>query len=497
MNSTGFDLVAKNIQSQRLRLVADYSSSQRSLIEALYKACLRLQGEMVNYVKVTTYGESADICDKIYKWYKDHYVNKTGKTKNSGISKNITPKNIENASYHFDVPYEKRQFEKYLVKEVMPSRNEDFLAFILHVAVAFFFKTTELEEILQKYGFQRLNVRNIHHLAIYATLSKFWNEYDKTKQLPDSRRDNPFASVRLLYEQARDILNAAKIEAEVTHEEKKRFAEDSTQWIRDELIASKKLSHQNLLNYVKEYAGSFTMQHKTILNDHHKFASLFRYLFDKPARNDTVGVSESDFSFYAFTNQFCCAHTEKKFREKLFNQIDKNNKHPTRELMICFWLYACCFAYVDGVYVDKNIFDQMTRRLKQYNATWEDEIKKFYSHNILNVNGFLNGNTKRKLYFNGADVVDRINSKLREHYKWGMLDCRSAFDYYISQLENLEFAIDIQGKPFDVKYDGKLVKTSLSYPDALPCTLAVVFEFFEQLKVYEEYPLACKMYDQI
>jgi len=82
MNSTGFDLVAKNIQSQRLRLVADYSSSQRNLIEALYKAYLRLQGEMVNYVKVTTYGESADICDKIYKWYKDHYVNKTGKTKN-------------------------------------------------------------------------------------------------------------------------------------------------------------------------------------------------------------------------------------------------------------------------------------------------------------------------------------------------------------------------------------------------------------------------------
>ena len=135
------------------------------------------------------------------------------------------------------------------------------------------------------------------------------------------------------------------------------------------------------------------MRHKTILDDHHQFASLFRYILDKPY----LGLANiSDYSFYAFTNNFCCTHSKKKFREKVFDQIDKYGKHPTRELIICFWLYALCFAYSDGVEIEANVFDNIVQKLSQFNSEWADEIKQYYNDGSLDVISFINNKKVEK-----------------------------------------------------------------------------------------------------
>ena len=194
MSSCNFSFIAKTIYEQRRNMRISYAKSQRSLIKTLYTAYVRLVEQATTSFLIETEGDAMNACDEIYEWYSGRYVDKK-KTQIRGISKNITYKNTYEGplsrisvyrksdgvqkretkdlygTYYFNEPYEKRQFEKYLVKPETPRRNEDFLAFILHTAVAFLLKPTELDVVLKEYGFQPLHVRNIHHLAIYITLS--------------------------------------------------------------------------------------------------------------------------------------------------------------------------------------------------------------------------------------------------------------------------------------------------------------------------------------
>lgn len=511
MSCSDFSSIARTIYEHR-NLKISYANTQRSLIKTLYAAYVRLAEQSAMPLFIETEGDAINACDIIYEWYSDHYYDKK-KPQNRGISKNITFKNTYRSplstisvyrkvdgvqkretkdlygTYYFNEPYEKRQFEKYLVKPEMPKRNEDFLAFILHTAVAFFLKPEELNIVLKEYGFQQLHVRNIHHLAIYVTLSRYWKPVG-SPDLLDTAKDNPFDYVRSLYDQARIVINEATPEVKL-----RVFPNDQTNWIREQLLKADALRHDNYLAVIKENAGSFTMRHKTILDDHHKFASLFRFIFDKPY----LGVANiSDFSFYAFTNNFCCTHSEKKFREKIFDQIDKFGKHPTRELMICFWLYALCFAYTDGVGIEANVFDNIVKRLGQYNIEWADKINYYYDDGYLDVISYINnGKVEKKAYFKGADIVELIDAKLRNHYKWGTLDSRNPFDFYIDQLKYLEFGINSEGNPFNIRYKGETIRFRQPFPPTVPCTIAVIFELFMQLKVYDEYPLACNIYEQI
>ena len=514
MSCGDFSSIAKTIYEHR-NLKISYANTQRSLIKMLYAAYIRLVDQSAMPLHIETEGDAMNVCDIIYEWYSDHYYDKK-KPQNRGISKNITFKNTYESplstisvyhkvdgvqvrktkdlygTYYFHEPYEKRQFEKYLVKPEMPKRNEDFLAFILHTAVAFFLKPAELDAVLKEYGFQQLHVRNIHHLAIYMTLSRYWQRPDSNDFL-DKEKDNPFDHVKLLYDQARIIVN------EVDPVNNQRvFQTDQTNWIRKQLISLGVLRHDNFLDIIKDNVGSFTMRHKTILDDHHRFAALFRYLYSQPSNGSESREEEREYSFYSFTKYFCCEHSEKKFREKIFDQIEKYGKHPTRELLICFWLYALCFAYVDGVYIEDSTYKGIVRKLSHFSKQWAEEIESYFKHNYLNVLGFLYGKPlRKKTYFKGEDIVDVIRDKLSTHYEWGTLDARNGFDYYIDQLKYLEFGIDINGHPYDIRYCGRPVRFSISCPDTVPGAVVVIFEFFKQLKLYEEYPLECNLYEQI
>lgn len=488
-----------------------YGQTRRTLIKALYASLLRLKtgNPGMTAPEIATEGDAMNLCDELYEWYAARYVPGDRETQNRGISKNVSFKNTYNGplsqisvyrmeggkqvrstknlygTYYFHEPYEKRQFEKYLVRAKAPARNEDFLAFILHMAVAFLLETGELDAILKEYGFQPLHVRNIHHLAIYTTLSEY-------RKGPNPREaENPFDQVKRLYDQARDVLNGESGERKV-------FGQDHTQWIRERLFLEGELKKSSYLSIIQNNTGSFTMRHRTILDDHHKFASVFRFLLTDSGEGDPRKSSGRDYSFYAFTDSFCCAHSEKKFREKLFDQIDKYGKHPTRELMICFWLYTLCFAYTDGVYVGDNALAGMVRKLGQYDRSWAAQIPQFCDCSYLNVSGFLSGRRMpKKTVFRGADLVDFIRAKLRDHYHWGTLDSRNDFDYYIEQLKDLDFQLDFNDRPADIRFRGLRVAFDGPFPDEVPGALVVVFEFFRQLKAYTEYPLECSMYEQI
>lgn len=515
MNSCNMASIAKMIYEKKAKQNIPYSQSQRSLIIRIYNAYLYLTAAKPASVEIVTEGDAWDACDEIYKWYAKRYIDKGAKKKDTrGISKNVTIKDVSEGTYDFDKTYEKRQFDKYfgLIDGKKPTRNEDFLAFILHVAVAFYLKPEDIDTVLREYGFQQLHVRNIHHLAIYVTLSQL-----SLKPKTEALQTNPFKQVRLHYEIARAILNEQdpmgvieQFEAKTEHWKdlfgrkamELVFEEDQTRWIREKHFGKdkqyKELSSENFVGLIEQNNASFTMRHKTILDDHHKFASLFRYLFDKTTQSEEETDDESNFSFYSFTNSFCCKHTQKKFREKIFDQVDKYGKHPTRELMVCYWLYALCLAYIDGVYLEDYAYRGIIKKLSLFDKSWTENIKQHYRYNYLNAIGFVRGeSTKKETYFKGEDVVDFIREKLCNHYKWGTLDSRNEFDYYIEQLSNLEFEIEYTGQPINMKFNGLPVQFSKPIPDNVPCTLVVVFELFKQLKTFDEYPLKCNIYEQM
>ena len=159
----------------------------------------------------------------------------------------------------------------------------------------------------------------------------------------------------------------------------------------------------------------------------------------------------------------------------------------------CTWgavptLAACTASTYKGI----------VRKLSHFSKQWAEEIESYFKHNYLNVLGFLYGKPlRKKTYFKGEDIVDVIRDKLSTHYEWGTLDARNGFDYYIDQLKYLEFGIDINGHPYDIRYCGQPVRFSISCPDTVPGAVVVIFEFFKQLKLYEEYPLECNLYEQI
>lgn len=457
------------------------------LIHKIYNAYLHMNGKRET-LRILTEGDRMNACDEIYDWYAKKYVKKgRNEENNQGISKNITFKSVLYGTYHFNKPYKKNQFVKYLVKDKLPARNEDFLAFILHTAVAFLLEPAELDAILRAYGFHQLHGRNIHHLAIYAVLSQ-----SERKPKTVALKINPFEQVKTLYNNARDILSKDEPEGPV-----ELFKEDYTKWSRKALF-TEELRDEGFFKIIREHRVSLTMRRKTILDDHHKFAAVFQHIFDRPNQVYTKSMDETEYSFYAFTNSFCCGHSKKSFRNKLFDQIDKYGKHPTRELMICYWLYALCFAYSDGAYLERRSYNAIVRKLKQYDAGWEQYIKECCKDSQLDVIKFVDGEPfSPKARFIGADIIDFIRSKISDHYEWGTLDNRNPFDWCIGQLAGLEFWIDDDGRPYNITYKGRNVHFSTRFPVTVPAPLAVIFAFLNHLKALNEYPLACSMYEQI
>jgi hypothetical protein len=481
--------------------------ADNSLFRMLYDAYCRSSGSKIPFADIARNGDYAKACSDLFSWYESRYAITFGmKSGTQGQKRTVTHSSTD---YSFDLLYgDDRQFKSYLLTPLPQSGSQDLFSFVLHTAVAFMVSPLTLDAVLQQLGFHPLHVRNIHHLAIYSVLLSTENQIPA----PDF---NPFARVRELYSSGCALLDTPGTAVEVGF----RYADQQTRAIRDALFVKKALESQNFEALVSMNQNELTMRHSLILEDFHKLSGVFLNIYDC-AEADPAFPSdpryENHYSFYAFVERYCKENLKRrKFREQLTSMIDNNGKHPTRNVLILLWLYAYCFSFTPGVFLEKTVFTKIEKQIRKNHPALAAQAKHYYQHNIFDVYGFIIGSRQRELpeVFDGADFIADINEKLLLRYGWGQLNAKLPFDYYILKLKDLEIRMDPfreAGRCEGIFYGSAKLADKYDWPDNVPCPLAVITDLLSQLKTvlanlpYRSFreeagdcPLKTALYEQI
>lgn len=444
-------------------------------------------------------------------------------------------------TYDFDTLYNWKQFEKYLLSndaDVM--LNSDACDFILHTAVAFLLKPKDLDEILQTYGFQRLHVKNIHHLAIYVTLGE-------AQTVGIENENNPFQCVRDLYNSARELLNYERDPAphKPSDDEIQVFSSDSTRIIQKFLIENKNLHRENFLTFIGNHSTTYNMRHRRLLLEHKKLVDLFAVLYDNQTnfnqeqspdeeQNALWEVQESQYCLYMFICRFCEPFKHKELNRRLYGEIKKGLSHPTREIMIILWMYAYCFLFrpniatngslenkipfsrIDGTDVSQYPFQAFIEKTQSriVERIYGDEPNRFslsqtfYALEVLAyltdengpLSGFGNGDIVVR-EFSGDELIAFLNEKLRD-YAWGAdaLSEKRKFDANILSLKGLRIRFDDSfDNVKDIWFRGaKVLFDKDILVDNVPAPLVLITDLFGRAKsTANDYPLKCKLYEQL
>lgn len=483
--------------------VSSADPSRNMLFEMLYNACQRRLGISKAYSELSyENGDHYEACAQLFSWYTNRYGTQLNMYKGSKGQKRTV--GLTDEDYTFDRLYcDDRQFRNYLETELPHSGSQDLLAFVLHTAVAFMVPLEELDAVLQYLGFHPLHVKKIHHLSIAYVL---------LRGHPDGADAdfNPFAEVKKLYFKAREILNTSDIPAKEAYS----YADLETRMIRDMLLRNKGLVSQNFENLVARNRKALNMRHSMILEDFHRLSAVFIHIFDSDADTETFDYPDEAYSFYCFVKKFCKEEKllRKKYREQLTGMINLKQKHPTRNVLILLWLYAYCFAFLPGIYIDKRIFIRITKQLQKTDPKWATEAKTYYHDEYFDVFGFLTNQPKRSVSqtFRGSDFITFINEKLLLRYGWGPLNDKIPFDYYIHKLEKMMLRIAPSGRCSGASYDSCPLEGLVEAVDNVPFPLVAVTQLFDILRqLHTEKaarskrikispcPLKCGLYEQL
>lgn len=477
--------------------------SRNMLFEMLYNTCQRRLGISKMYGELSyENGDHYKACAQLFSWYTNRYGTQLNMPKGSKGQKRTA--GLSDDDYTFDRLYcDDRQFRNYLETDLPQSGSQDLLAFVLHTAVAFMVPLAELDAVLQHLGFHPLHVKNIHHLAIAYVLLRGY---------PDTADAgfNPFAEVKKLYFTAQKILDDVTVPAADAYS----YDDLETRMIRDMLLRNKGLASQNFEDLVARNREALNMRHSMILEDFHRLSAVFIHIFDSDSDPEAFVYPEEGYSFYRFVRKYCKEEKllRRKYREQLTGMIDLKQKHPTRNVLILLWLYAYCFAFLPGVYIDKKFFSRITKQLQKTNPQWGAEAKAFYHDGHFDVFGFLTKQPDRSVpqTFRGSDFITFINEKLLVRYSWGALNDKLPFDRYIHNLEKMTLQIAPSGRCSGAKYDNRLLEELAEAVDNVPFPLVVITQIFDCLTLLHtekaarsKYapisprPLKCGLYEQL
>ena len=486
------------------------SYAENPLFAMLYHAYCRIIGKTEAFQEIVAQGSISQVSGEMYRWYRHRYADDLQMKSGTKGQKRAAVRDSEN--YTFDLLYcDGRQFRNYLASGLPYSGSQERLSFVLHTAVAFLVPPAELDKVLQHLGFHPLHVKNLHHLAIFTVLSSA-----NSQRVPDSF--HPFERVKALYFRGCDILRGIAVpQAEGYH-----FGGQQTLQIRKSLFEEGKLTEESFDSIVAINGAGINARHSLILDDFHKLAAVFTHVFDTVQPLREIGrENEAYYSLYAFISRYCNETlSRRKFREQMTGMIDSYEKHPTRNILILLWLYAFCFSFLPGVFMEPKVFGRIVKQLNKYNPAWASEAKKYYDgqNTLFDINGFLNGGKVREASkgFVGTDFIADINEKLSIRYGWGQLNDKLPFDYYILKLKKLKISLDSSdnsGCCGAISYDGCRLAAYYTCAANVPCPLAVITELLDRQKEVaaaqsdrrsenkqnkqSPCPLKCSLYEQI
>ncbi len=502
------------------------------LLEYLYDSYCRIIGKNETFNERVLSSEDdveniySAIASDLYDWYEARYSGRFGMNKGvrgaqglRTISVANTYKNIRFSKkegketaygrYGFSQLYAKKQFFSKFATTSFSEKGQPYMDFILHCCVAFFVSPKKVDQLLLYYGFPQLHIRNIHHMAIYTVLSSA-----QSMTAAEIESFNPFADIEKLYSKARDILNDVSAD-DAGSKKDYVIAGTKTNWIRDYLISSR-LSINNMTQYISANKSMFTMRHSLILKDCWKYARLYTHIYYEYGHRNPDGSDwsngEEKYSLYEFMTKYCLSEsfpTPKRFNDILFREIERNQKHPSREFMIIIWLYNYCFASMSSLEISQYTVDKLC---ESYQAEIDDgvvrdsagelaKVKANYSNGEFSISKFIFCNTASQP-FHGAAVVASIQNKLNE-YGLGPLNKNRVFDNYILSLESLEIRYDNNRQKNVVFWNRNRISEVASIHN-VPDALVVITALFDEIQEAKQtqglpyyHPLACRIYEQI
>lgn len=441
------------------------------------------------------------------------------KKTNRGIARDVFQRNIEDGIYRFDEPVNPGLFKVYLNDfsiQQHPFQTADARSFILHTAVAFLLSPEQLNHLLVTFGFHPLHVRHIHDMAIFVVLQDAAQNWTSEER----RERNPFQEVWDVYESARLLLIRAQTTEphDPSEDERIAFQSDSTRAV-EKYILKQKLSRENLLAYVSCHAEFYNLRHRRLLEEHRRLVDLFSELYMR--RGDAL--PESQYSLYQFLSAFCKDFERKRFNDQIYVHVAKNQRHPTRELMIVLWIYAYSFLFYPKVSAFRDFskvipFKAISKALeepleypfanyfdKHYDKLRVLEYLSDTSNRASSLCGFYDGSTVRG-EFKGNELVTFINEKLKD-YSWRQLDRKNSFDRIVQCLSPLQITMD----------DGDIERASYGREniddaermnvDNVPTPLVVISKLLQCIKDVEnkgvknterqKLPLSCDLYELI
>ena len=462
-----------------------------------------------------------EACHSLFKFYvstygKDGFGLSSG---DKGEKRTVFP-NHTDTEYTFDRLYsDRRQFERYFLSVPRSQNQKLMLAFIMHTCVSFLVDARDLENLLKRYGYYQLHVRNIHHLAVFAVLANR-KSYIENRKI----RRNPFSDVKGLYARAIEIKqanqtteatesNQTKQAIEATEKKNFFFSSFQTQRARQRLFEGEnRINVENYSQYIFHNFTELNARHQHMLSDFHKLYAVYV---------DTLCEDEQtyDYSLYAFLNAFSRKISVKKFREQMTSFIDDQDKHPTRQLMIILWMYDYCFSCSKQKTEFSNSgIKRIEKRLTFYNPRWANLIKNYTIYSTpdsskLNLSQIVHeGESFSPRDFDGEKLISNINSKLAT-YGLPPLSAKDPFDFYFMALRG--FTIQHEDEIIKITHREKRVKKtntdtknevfvknfSIIYPQYtrnVPAPLIVISELFKSLKTISgTLPLACSLYEQV
>ena len=319
--------IAAKIKKKSLRLIPDKTSDH--LRSELFAAAEFMSGVVADEYDI-------DFISKVY----ERRYNSLPKAE-KGTSRNVNESTtMEN--YRFDQYYPQGNFANSRINVQLKDPSKRTPDFILHMGVAFMLEPETLDKLLTENGFYQLHVKNIHHLAIYATLAVCTDEMRKNPNY------NPFADVRSLYESAFGIINAESTEsAPETSDEHERnaFADGRTTLIKNYLVG--RLTPETMLGYVSRHKEIYTFRHSKLVREHGELMERLA-----PDRDAQTGSADEKYTLKSFIMNYCKNVTDKRYNEGMSSFIHSPNRknvlHPTREIMIVLWLFDFCLNKDDS-----------------------------------------------------------------------------------------------------------------------------------------------------
>lgn len=546
------------------RIDARKNLDDNLLLETIYDSfCTITQNEDTFKKRIASpdkdkYTICSEIASELFAWYKIKYGadpnNKGGKGSQGQRTVSIsntykyksTQKDGDNSQfgkYGFSQYYSEYQFHIKFASLLYSESGQPYMDFILHCCVAFFVSPKKIDELLLHYGFSKLHVRNVHHMAIYTVLNSA-----QSMNAAEICKLNPFIEIEKLYIEARKLLNDGTKNYGISDDDF-LIKETKTNMIHD-ILMSNCISKESMLHYVSANKSLFSMRHSLILRDCWKYSRLYTHLYCKSGRDtiDRIVINdeewdkewsngEEQYSLYNFYCKYCLQPSAggkkeylskpsyKNFKAALTNLIDSKWKHPSREFMIIIWLYNYCFASMNDMIVKGYTISRLS---KSFTKPIDDGIERDYSGLSAKVKENYNKSTKRFSVssfifnktsgrdFDGHDVIDNINKHLDE-YGWGQLDGRRKFDFYILSISHIKIRDNIDHdkrmivwqKGKDSRYEEEL--GSVDNKKNVPEALVVITEYFDEIQkemkkkkelaksenTNDCYPLGCSVYEQI